>query len=310
MNYTKEQLQQAVAESKTITNVLKLLGYPINQGVYHRKIKASCLEFAIDTSHFTRKGGGSGGIGRPLNEILIENSPYPWTATLKARLIKHGLLEYKCVHCNNTGEWLGQTLSLQLDHINGINTDNRLENLRLLCPNCHSQTDTFGGRKLRKQRFCTLCKTTEIQIGKVVCEPCKIIKRNSTRKFEVSKEELQTLINNNPIKGVGRIFGVSDNSIRKRCDLLGVEYLKEDIPPVYCMDCNIPITHGHNRCKPCFSKSKEQLNISKEELENMFKKFNLTTIAKKLGFSRDTIKTKCKKYGIAWRKWSRTSDLN
>ena len=64
---------------------------------------------------------------------------------MKARLIKEGYIEYKCAICG-IKDWLGQPLSLQLDHINGINDDHRLENLRLLCPNCHSQTDTYAGK--------------------------------------------------------------------------------------------------------------------------------------------------------------------
>ena len=68
---------------------------------------------------------------------------------MKSRLIKEEILEYKCALCGNTGEWQGQSLTLQLDHINGINNDNRLKNLRLLCPNCHSQTKTFSGRNKR-----------------------------------------------------------------------------------------------------------------------------------------------------------------
>jgi Zn finger protein HypA/HybF involved in hydrogenase expression len=65
---------------------------------------------------------------------------------LKKRLIYLGLLEYKCVKCGNNGEWMGEKLSLEIDHINGINNDNRLENLRILCPNCHSQTPTFKNK--------------------------------------------------------------------------------------------------------------------------------------------------------------------
>lgn len=67
---------------------------------------------------------------------------------LKKRLLHDGLLEYKCsnIKCGNTGEWLGEKISLELDHINGVNDDNRIENLRILCPNCHSQTPTYKNK--------------------------------------------------------------------------------------------------------------------------------------------------------------------
>jgi len=56
------------------------------------------------------------------------------------------VLPFRCAECDNVGEWRGRPLTLQLDHVNGIYNDNRLENLRWLCPNCHSQTETFAGR--------------------------------------------------------------------------------------------------------------------------------------------------------------------
>ena len=79
-------------------------------------------------------------------DILVKNSSFS-RCQLKARLIRDNILEYKCAVCNNTGEWLGKQLSLELDHINGIHNDNRLINLRILCPNCHSQTPTFRKKK-------------------------------------------------------------------------------------------------------------------------------------------------------------------
>lgn len=89
----------------------------------------------------------------PLEKILIANSTY-CTSDLKKRLIKTGLLENKCVLCGNGGEWMGQPLTLQLDHINGIRNDHRKNNLRILCPNCHTQTKTWG----KKTRDC--CKSS------------------------------------------------------------------------------------------------------------------------------------------------------
>jgi 5-methylcytosine-specific restriction endonuclease McrA len=86
---------------------------------------------------------------RELEEILVENSTYTNRTALKTRLLKEGLITYECAICKNKGEWNGNPLTLQLDHINGINNDHRLENLRFLCPNCHSQTNTFSGRNKR-----------------------------------------------------------------------------------------------------------------------------------------------------------------
>lgn len=79
----------------------------------------------------------------PLKSLLIKNGNYT-RSRLRKRLIEEGLLENKCNCCGIGPEWNGQKLTLQLDHINGVSNDNRLKNLRILCPNCHSQTDNYG----------------------------------------------------------------------------------------------------------------------------------------------------------------------
>lgn len=89
----------------------------------------------------------------PLSEVMIENSTYSRNS-LKRRLICEGVLEYRCYFedCPTKGmtTWRGQKIVFQLDHINGIYNDNRIENLRFLCPICHSQTETFAGKNCKK----------------------------------------------------------------------------------------------------------------------------------------------------------------
>jgi hypothetical protein len=70
---------------------------------------------------------------------------------LKGRLIRAGILENRCEECG-LSEWRGRRLSVHIDHINGVKNDNRLENLRMLCPNCHSQTETYSGKNMRRFR--------------------------------------------------------------------------------------------------------------------------------------------------------------
>ena len=87
----------------------------------------------------------------PLSEICVENSTYG-RGHLKFRLIENGMLRNKCYICNLDPIWNNKKLVMVLDHKNGINNDNRPDNLQLLCPNCNSQTDTFCSKNIAYQK--------------------------------------------------------------------------------------------------------------------------------------------------------------
>lgn len=152
--YTKEQLQKAVSNSLSIRQTLESLGIVPAGGNYktfHQKVK----EWEIDISHFTGKAWNQGKRYRmlvppkPLEEYLVEGSRIA-SYKLKNKLYKAGLKEKQCECCGIT-EWQGKEISFELDHINGVNDDNRLENLQILCPNCHSQTPTWRGKNRNKR---------------------------------------------------------------------------------------------------------------------------------------------------------------
>ena len=140
----------AVAESHSIAEVCRQLGIKAIGGNY-RTVRTHIQRLQLDISHFRGMGWRRGNQlpvtpPRPLSEILVEGSHYS-SARLRKRLLAEGLFRHQCSICRRD-EWNGLPISLELDHVNGRPDDNRLSNLRLLCPNCHAQTETYRGRNI------------------------------------------------------------------------------------------------------------------------------------------------------------------
>lgn len=149
---TNTEIKNLVSNHLSCQSILKELHLNPHTGTNVRWINAKLKILKLNTSHWTKQGHLKNKTHSwneiiSLDEILVKNSKYTSTSSLKKRLLKAKLLEYKCNRCS-IFEWQGEKLSLQLEHKNGINTDNRLENLCLLCPNCHSQTNTFAGKNI------------------------------------------------------------------------------------------------------------------------------------------------------------------
>lgn len=184
-------------------------------------IKRLCADFGISTSHFTGKARlrqykKDVWQGFPLEQILVEHSSYSNTVSLKKRLLRAGLLEPKCAACSIGPEWNSMPLTLQLDHINGTRDDHRIENLRLLCPNCHSQTSTYCGRNVVQ----TAPTVSSAPVRKPKPRQSKL---RPTKIKWPAPEQLRELIWSRPTYLVAKELGVSDSAIAKRCKAQNIE---------------------------------------------------------------------------------------
>lgn len=150
MKVTDEEFREIVSQVRSIASLLRELGLKPAGGNYksmHQRISA----LGVDTSHFTGQASNRGrvfGSKYPLEDYL-SNKRSIKSYNLKKRLLKECVLVAKCYSCGIT-EWMGLPAPLELEHINGNSEDNSLDNLTLLCPNCHAQTETYRGKNIRK----------------------------------------------------------------------------------------------------------------------------------------------------------------
>jgi len=144
--YSESELKAAVKSSTSMRQVLIKLEVSPFGGNYDVLRKALSF-FNIDTSHFRGQAWNKGKKTGPKQAIekYLNNEIPIQSFKLKNRLLREGVFEHQCMHCNNT-DWFDQPIPLELDHINGDNKDNRLKNLRLLCPNCHALTPTYRSK--------------------------------------------------------------------------------------------------------------------------------------------------------------------
>jgi Zn finger protein HypA/HybF involved in hydrogenase expression len=148
-NWSEERLRAAILISECKSDVLRNLGISTKSGNF-QTLERYLKKYNINPENlvYDYKRGNKWSETKTDNEIFCENSSVSKN-TLKNRILKNDLLEYKCQECGIKNEWNGKKIQLQLDHKNGKNDDNRIENLRYLCPNCHSQTETYcmGNKK-------------------------------------------------------------------------------------------------------------------------------------------------------------------
>lgn len=219
MKYNKDIINNAVMKSYNLSDVVRMLGINPNKG-NRDMIKKYIEEYDINTSHFKYiKKNIIRSKPKKLEDILKENINFN-TSRLKNKLYDAGLKLRECELCGQNEEWNGKKMSLILDHINGVNTDNRIENLRIVCPNCNATLDTHCSKNISKYRLylkiennkCIDCDK-EIFRGAKRCIECNSIYKRITERpnYDILKEE----VDNFGFCATARKYNVSDNTIRK-----------------------------------------------------------------------------------------------
>lgn len=227
--FSEEDLREAIAASECWADVCRFLGYGI-KGDNYRTIQRWVERWGISIEHFDPHAGSTrAGAARrvPLAEVLVEKSTYT-RGSLKRRLLAAGLKQPVCEMCGQDEFWLGRRMSMVLDHINGVSDDHRLENLRMLCPNCNATLDTHCGRSMPRERPCAACGQMYVPEsnlhrycslkcwGTIAAQRYRGVPKPQSRKVERPPygpliRELSQL---STVK-VGAKYGVSDNAVRK-----------------------------------------------------------------------------------------------
>ena len=216
-----DEFEDIVASSLSITEVTKKCGFKACKGGGGReRVVKRIRNLKCDISHF--RSTGRQYEKHPRNKIIdyrdvLRKGSISSRVTIREVVLREKLVEYKCCICGNDGFWNGNPLSLQLHHKDGDHTNNEVENLSFLCPNCHSQTENYGGKKNvreRKKYYCTECGqeiTKDTRTGR--CKACAA-KLSTIQKPE--KEELIRTIREIKFKKyVCHHYGVCEHTLNK-----------------------------------------------------------------------------------------------
>lgn len=238
----KEELEKVIKESKSIKEVLLRLKYS-PRGNQFFNLKQRCKEDGISLK-FPRKHNKIKSIDYYLRKDFYVSSVF-----LKKKLLSLNLIEKRCyaANCIITESWLGMPLTLQLDHINGDCSDNRIENLRLLCPNCHSQTVTYSGRNQKfklssnminfnndEQKYlknfkekCFTCNGFVSKTNK--SKRCSSCFKNDLRKKRLELiEKVKPLLGKEPLILIAKKYNMSGNALKKNLVKEGIDYPKKE----------------------------------------------------------------------------------
>lgn len=302
--YTKEMLEAAAKNASSISGVIRALGSTSYTGGTISHIKKRLISAGIDITHFLGRSHRRGLIGKrkTAQEVLVAGK----TRRTKTDLLRRSLFDlgvpHECKVCGQPPVWNGKPLVLQIDHINGDWSDDRLENLRFICPPCHTQQPTYGfkSREPVESVKCGGCGVTlrsQATLDKHQCpreRPCKepkapkkVKEQKAAKGLHIrpekadwpSLQELRELVWAQPVEKLAAALGVSGVAVNKRCKRLGIR-----TPP-----------RGY------WAKLKSNESVtwpSNEDLSKLVWTAPLREVAETLGTTANVVRLRCKRLGI------------
>lgn len=247
--FSREELEQIVKESSSIREIMRRIGYVGTSGSITKSVKKRLIDFNIPYNELFSKSSLKNSRRKLTDDDVFTKDSTVSQSTVVKRYLEGNYSEYKCAICGQEPFWNGQTLTLTLDHINGINNDNRIQNLRWICPNCNRQLPTYGGRNFHrnpdgsaKKNHCAMCKS-EISKNATLCKKCSEIQKREKQEKErqakntsvlptPSSEELrEELIKTPNFTAVGKKYGVSGNTIIKWCKKYNIPHVIAEYKP-------------------------------------------------------------------------------
>ena len=272
--FSKEEIEEIVASVCTYSELSKKLGY--TGSTRFEVVRDMILELNLDVSHFCHPRKGKFDYSRFVYGKEIDGGH-----ASKALIALRG---HKCEHCG-LEEWFGEPILLEIHHIDGDRLNNVLENLQLLCPNCHSLTSNWKGRNSKKKQ---------------------------NQEYVTDEEIIRALQNKKNMRQTLQDVGLSDhgsnyNRIKKIAEQNNIELrIDKKESNNYCIDCGKKIPSSGTRCDKCnreFIKQRgiERLPVNRDELKNMIRTISFVQIGKHFGISDVAVRKWCKKLSLPYR---------
>lgn len=276
--FSKEEIGQFVKDSTSYAQLARKVGYDVKlgSGSAYRAVHQMVDELDLDTSHF---------IGQGWNKDNFDYSRFCYGKSIKtARALPAiaALRGYKC-ECCGLSEWMGKEITLEVHHKDGDSLNNELDNLQLLCPNCHSMTDNWRGKGIKKKNIESIDEETL---------------KNA---LLASKNIRQALIALG-LSPKGGNYNRAKEIIKK----YNISFQHDEKQTNYCCDCGKEIENGSIRCKDCENKLRKQeaiddLPINREELKQMIRTTSFLQISKNFNVSDNTIRKWCRNLNLPCR---------